>query len=207
MDEDASVIRLLLVHDTTLMRSALAALLGVERDLDVLTAPWRYALGLARDWKAQVFVVDGDCRGSDLPDTATQLADPTMTGERPLLLLARQGRPGLLRRASQANVLGYVNKDSSPERLLAGIRRVAAGERYVDESLASDFLRAADMPLTCRELTVLSAAAEGASVAEIAKSLHLSGGTVRNYLAAVIRKTGARNRVDAIRIARGSGWI
>ncbi|WP_407562136.1 LuxR C-terminal-related transcriptional regulator [Streptomyces sp. 184] len=191
------MIRVLLVHETKLIRSALAALLGGEQDFDVLTMSGRHERRPEDDWQAQVCVVDGDGEWPGLLGTSAER----------LVILTEAGRPGLLRRASQADVRGFVSKDSSPERLIAGIRRVATGERYVDEALACDFLRAADMPLTRRELTVLAAAAEGAPVAEIAAALHLAGGTVRNYLAAVIRKTGARNRVDAIRIADSAGWL
>ncbi len=191
------MIRVLLIHDTMLIRSALAALLGGEQDLDVLATAWPHSRGPAADWQAQVCVVDGDGEWSGLPGTAAER----------MVILTEAGRPGLLRRASQADVRGFVSKDSAPERMIAAIRRVATGERYIDEALAWDFLRAADMPLTSRELAVLAAAAEGAPVAEIAAALHLAGGTVRNYLAAVIRKTGARNRVDAIRIADSAGWL
>lgn len=124
-----------------------------------------------------------------------------------LLVLASAHRPGLLKRALEAGALGYVDKAGTPEQLLRGIRRVAQGERFVTDSLGFGFLKAAEMPLTRRELSVLTLAAEGASVAEIAGSLHLSHGTVRNYMAAITRKTGARNRVDAIRISQGQGWL
>ncbi|MBH5334593.1 response regulator transcription factor [Streptomyces pactum] len=134
-------------------------------------------------------------------------AAPAPAGGAALLALARRERPGSLRRAYEARALGFVNRDAPPGRLLDGIRRLAKGERFVDESLGFGFLRAADIPLTRRELSVLSLAAEGASTAEIAGSLHLSNGTVRNYLAAITRKTGARNRVDAIRISRVAGWV
>ena len=122
-------------------------------------------------------------------------------------MLATADRPGLLRRAIEADALGYGDKKGSPDRLVHGIRRVAQGERFVDDSLGFGFLKAAEMPLTRRELSVLSLAAEGASVAEIAGNLHLSHGTVRNYMAAITRKTGARNRIDAIRISHGEGWL
>lgn len=100
-----------------------------------------------------------------------------------------------------------MDKEGSPQNLLRGIRRVAEGERFVNDSLGFGFLQAAEMPLTRRELSVLTLAAEGASIAEIAGSLHLSHGTVRNYMAAITRKTGARNRIDAIRISQGRGWL
>lgn len=122
-------------------------------------------------------------------------------------MLASANRPGLLKRALEAGALGYVDKAGPPEQLLHGIRKVAQGERFINDSLGFGFLKAAEMPLTRRELSVLTLAAEGASVAEIAGNLHLSHGTVRNYMAAITRKTGARNRVDAIRISQGQGWL
>ncbi|WP_079133291.1 response regulator transcription factor [Streptomyces sp. FXJ1.172] len=116
-------------------------------------------------------------------------------------------RPGLLKRAAEAGVLGFVDKAGSPDRLLRASRSVASRERFVDASLGFGFLKAAQTPLTGRELSVLSLAAGAASIAEIAGSLHLSNGTVRNYMASITRKTGARNRIDAIRISRGEGWV
>ncbi len=124
-----------------------------------------------------------------------------------LLVLGSAHRPGPLRRAFEADALGFVDKEGSPGQLAVGIRQVAAGRRFVDGSLGFGFLQAAEMPLTQRELSVLTLAAEGASVAEIAGTLHLSNGTVRNYMSAITRKTGARNRVDAIRISQGEGWL
>jgi two-component system response regulator DesR len=201
------VIRVLLVHDTHLMRSALVALLAEERDLEVVPASWRTAPSKARSLQPHVCVVDVECPGSATLSAAAEFAKHAAGRGSALLVLATASRPGLLRRAFDARALGYVNKDAGPERLLTGIRKVASGERFVDDSLGFDFLRAAEMPLTPRELSVLSLAAEGASVSEIARKLHLSNGTVRNYMAAITRKTGARNRVDAIRISQGAGWV
>lgn len=203
------MIRVLLVHDTWLMRSALTALLGREHDIEVAATPWRNAPRRARSLRPQVCVVDVECPGAEQGNVAqlAELQDHAVGQECALLVLATASRPGLLRRASQARALGFVNKDAPPEELVRGIRRVARGERFVDNSLAFDFLQAADIPLTPRELSVLSLAAEGASIGEIARVLHLCNGTVRNYMAAITRKTGARNRVDAIRISRVAGWL
>ncbi|WFB09811.1 response regulator transcription factor [Streptomyces sp. LX-29] len=208
------MIRVLLVHDSRLLRSALAALIAAEPDIEVIETPWDQADGRARLLKPHVCVVDTDCTGvvgAALVESLGRLAGRTgRRGEeegRPLLVLANPKRPGPLRRAYEARALGFVNKDAPPGRLLDGIRHVAKGERYVDDSLGFGFLQAAEIPLTQRELSVLSLAAGGASIAEIANSLHLSNGTVRNYMAAITRKTGARNRVDAIRISRGAGWV
>ncbi|MFG2191396.1 LuxR C-terminal-related transcriptional regulator [Streptomyces sp. NPDC048639] len=195
------------MHDTSLLRSALGALLGREPDLEVVQASWDTAPRQARSLQPDVCVVDVDCPGSTTLANAREFAHTVAHRGTALLVLASPARPGLLRRAFDARALGYVNKDAGPQRLLQGIREVAGGRRFVDESLAFGFLRAVEMPLTPRELKVLELAAEGATVGEIARGLHLSQGTVRNYMSAITRKTGARNRVDAIRISRSAGWL
>ncbi|MGY6026657.1 LuxR C-terminal-related transcriptional regulator [Streptomyces spinosirectus] len=202
------MIRVLLVHDACLVRSVLAEWLRREPDFRVEDTPWRGAHGRARLLRPDVCAAD-----LEAADTygVPPLADLCLRGQdeiRPrLLVLASAHRPGLLKRAIEAGATGYVDKAGSPDHLVRGIRRVASGGRFVDDSLGYGFLKAAEMPLTRRELSVLSLAAEGASVAEIAGSLHLSHGTVRNYMAAITRKTGARNRIDAIRISQGEGWL
>ncbi|MFJ3669345.1 LuxR C-terminal-related transcriptional regulator [Streptomyces sp. NPDC090106] len=202
------MIRVLLVHDECLVRSVLAEWLRREPDLEVWDAPWRGAPGRLPGVRPDVCAADlerADTHGipplGDLAGRARGTAGPG------LLVLAGANRPGQLKRAVQAGALGYVDKEGTPDRLVEGIRRVAEGKRFVDDSLGFGFLKAAEMPLTRRELSVLVLAAEGASVAEIARSLHLSHGTVRNYMAAITRKTGARNRIDAIRISQGEGWL
>lgn len=204
------LIRVLVAHDTSLVRSALAALLGREPDFDVTDTEWHEMDEPGRCPGAQVCVVDADCPGwRRHADSFAAASAGAHKGadDGALIVLTSSGKPGSLRRAYAADALGFVNKDRSADRLPAAIRRVAEGKRFVDESLAVEFLQAADMPLTPRELSVLSLSAEGASVGEIARSLHLCNGTVRNYLAAITRKTGARNRVDAIRISRFAGWV
>jgi two-component system response regulator DesR len=213
----AELIRVLVAHDTSLLRSAIAALLVKEPDFDVTDAGWHQVGEAGRcTGRPHVCVVDADCPGwRRHTDRATgpggsgagAAAAQMVHQECGVIVLTSSGKPGSLRRAYEADVLGFVNKDRSADRLPAAIRAVAEGKRFVDESLAVEFLQAADMPLTPRELSVLSLSAEGASVTEIARSLHLCNGTVRNYLAAITRKTGARNRVDAIRISRFAGWV
>ncbi|MEU7315033.1 response regulator transcription factor [Streptomyces sp. NPDC007083] len=205
------MIRVLLVHDVRILRCALAALVGREPDMAIEAAPAKDAMRLARTLTADVCVVDADVtKRSPLDELAgfsrtgaARSADATQR----LLVLVSQHCPGALRRALDVGARGFVCKDALPEQLVTGIRRVAAGERFVDNALAGTFLRASEAPLSERELTVLSAAAEGASVGEIARHLGLSTGTVRNYMSAITRKTGARNRVDAIRISQGAGWL
>lgn len=202
-----AVIRVLLVHDSSLVRSVLAEWLSREPDLGVDDAPWQAAPGRARSLRPDVCAADLDYTGRYGIPPLGELCGRGGERQPRLLVLATADRPGLLRRAVEAGALGYVDKAGSPERLVRGIRCVAAGERFVDNTLGLGFLKASQIPLTRRELSVLSLAAEGASIAEIAGSLHLSRGTVRNYMAAITRKTGARNRVDAIRISQGEGWL
>ncbi|MFJ8649254.1 DNA-binding response regulator [Streptomyces sp. NPDC093546] len=214
--------KVLVLHSVALLRSALAALLTKESEgsgesgepgesegaFDVSTCGWRTALRQAESLTPDVCVVDLDCPGTATLWEEGRPGGGTGLGSRiGLLVLASAGRPGALRKAFEARALGYVDKDGSPRRLVRAIRKVAAGERFVDESLAFGFLEASRMPLTARELSVLARAAEGESIAEIARGLHLSNGTVRNYMASATRKVGARNRIDAIRISQGAGWV
>ncbi|MFI1645501.1 LuxR C-terminal-related transcriptional regulator [Streptomyces avidinii] len=200
--------KVLVLHSVCLVRSALAALLRSEGDFEVTSSGWRAAARQAEFLRPDVAVVDLDCPGV----SAALLADAGATrllpdSSAPLLVLARADTPGSLRRAFRTRARGYVDKDGSPARLVRAIGKVAAGERFIDAALASAFMEADPMPLSPRELSVLSRAAEGDSIAEIAHALHLASGTVRNYMAAVTRKTGARNRIDAIRISRRAGWV
>ncbi|KOU28785.1 MULTISPECIES: LuxR C-terminal-related transcriptional regulator [Streptomyces] len=200
--------KVLVLHNVCLVRSALAALLRSEGDFEVTSSGWRAAARQAEFLRPDVAVVDLDCPGVSaalLEDAgATRLLPDSAA---PLLVLARADTPGSLGRAFRTRALGYVDKDGSPERLVRAIGKVAAGERFIDATLASAFMEADPMPLSPRELSVLARAAEGDSIAEIAHALHLASGTVRNYMAAVTRKTGARNRIDAIRISRRAGWV
>ncbi|MET7455258.1 response regulator transcription factor [Streptomyces sp. NPDC005574] len=202
------MIRVLLVHDACLVRSVLAEWLRREPDLGVYDTPWRSASTGVRSLRPDVCAADLECEEAyGIPPLGELFARGPGPARPRLLVLADANRPGLLKRALEAGALGYVDKGGSPEHLVKGIRDVAKGKRFVDDSLGFGFLKAAEMPLTRRELSVLTLAAEGASVAEIAGNLHLSHGTVRNYMAAITRKTGARNRIDAIRISQGEGWL
>ncbi|GGT84536.1 MULTISPECIES: response regulator transcription factor [Streptomyces] len=201
------MIRVTVVYEAQLLRAALVELLrsgGVE----VVASMSHWPQGPASVTSApDVYVADAECLAPSATAPApASVSASVVEGGSALLALIPAQRPGVLRRAHAAGATGFVDKNGSKERLLEAVHRVARGERFIDETLALGFLQAAEMPLTRRELSVLSLAANGAPVAEIAGALHLSKGTVRNYMASVIRKVGARNRVDAIRIAQGAGW-
>ncbi|MBZ6226793.1 response regulator transcription factor [Streptomyces olivaceus] len=197
------MVRVLVVHDALLLRSALAQLLLSAGRLEVTSMSSRGEES-DDDLPADVCVVDGEC----LEGLETLCHTPywERCGTR-LVVLAAPERPGVLRRAFDAGALGFVAKDAPSERLITAVRTVAKGERFLDERLAVALLDASRTPLTARELSVVFQAAQGSPVAEIAAALHLSRGTVRNYLASAIRKVGARNRVDAIRIVQRAGWM
>ncbi|MDK1474914.1 response regulator transcription factor [Streptomyces sp. 549] len=199
--------RVLVVHEAVLFRSALVALLRAEPGFLVTSVGRRGLADRIRCDRPDVYTVDVDSPGSVALLEALELARGGLGQEGALLVLANADRPGTLRKAFDAGALGFVDRNAPAGTLAEAIRTVRRGERFVDESLAFGFLQAAEMPLTPRELTVLSLAAEGRSVADIAQSLCLSRGTVRNYMAAATRKVGARNRMDAIRISQGAGWM
>ncbi|MFI0479489.1 DNA-binding response regulator [Actinomadura sp. 9N215] len=201
------MIKVLLADDHHVVRSALAGLLNLEPDLTVVAEVDRgdEVLPAARAARPDVAVLDIDMPGLDGLAAAAVLHDalPEIT----TLVLTGHGKPGHLRRALTAGVRGFLLKTSPPEELAAGIRTVAAGQRVLDPKLALTAWDIADNPLTPRETDVLRLAAEGAEAPEIAERLHLSAGTVRNYLTAVVTKLNARNRTDAARIAREAGWL
>ncbi|MEU6752741.1 response regulator transcription factor [Spirillospora sp. NPDC046719] len=201
------MINVLLADDHHVVRSALAALLSLEPDLTVVAEVERgdAVLAAARAARPDVAVLDVDMPGLDGLAAAAALHD-ALPGVA-VMILTGHGKPGHLRRALAANVRGFLLKTAPPDELAAGIRKVAAGERVLDPQLALTAWDLADNPLTPRETDVLRLAAEGAEAPEIAARLHLSAGTVRNYLTAVVTKLNARNRTDAARIAREAGWL
>jgi two-component system response regulator DesR len=201
------VIRVLLAEDQGMMRGALATLLGLEDDLEVVAAVGRgdEVVAAAREHRADIAVLDIEMPGLNGLDAAAALRD-AVPGCR-VLIVTTFGRPGYLRRAMEAGASGFLIKDGPVEELAAAIRRVVAGETVVDPTLAAAALRAGPNPLSARERDVLAAAADGATIADIAARLHLSESTVRNYLSAAIGKTGTRNRIEAVRHARDNGWL
>ncbi|MEV5824555.1 response regulator transcription factor [Spirillospora sp. NPDC052242] len=201
------MIKVLLADDHHVVRSALAALLNLEPDLTVVAEVERgdEVLPAAARAEPDVAVLDIGMPGMDGLAAAAALheAAPAIA----TLVLTGHGGPGHLRRALTAHVRGFLLKTAPPEELADGIRKVAAGERVLDPRLALTAWDLADNPLTPRETDVLRLAAEGAEAPEIAARLHLSAGTVRNHLTAVVAKLNARNRTDAARIAREAGWL
>jgi two-component system response regulator DesR len=201
------MIRLLLADDQALVRTALATLLELEDDFTVVAQVGRgdEVVEAALAHTPDVALLDVEMPGMDGLAAAAVLRNAA-PGCRVIILTAF-GRPGYLRRAMEAGALGYVVKDTEAEQLADAVRRVARGERVVDPALAAATLAGGPSPLTGRERDVLVAARSGATIADIARHLFLSEGTVRNYLSAAIAKTEARNRAEAVRIADERGWL
>jgi two-component system response regulator DesR len=203
-------IRLLLADDQSLVRGALAALLNLESDLEVVAEVGRgdEVLAAAREHRVDVALVDIEMPGLD-GITATRQLTSGGSGVRgcKVLIVTTFGRPGYLRKAMASGASGFVVKDTPARQLADAVRRVHAGLRVVDPALAADSLTYGDTPLTERETEVLRAAADGATAADIAGRLHLTEGTVRNHLSSAIGKTGARTRAEAVRMAEDNGWL
>ena len=200
-------IRLLLADDQALVRGALATLLGLEPDMEVVAEVGRgdEVVEAARRTSPDVALIDVEMPGLD-GIAATAALHEALPAVR-VLIVTTFGRPGFLRRALQAGASGFVVKDTPARQLAEAVRRVSAGLRVVDPALAADSLSGGESPLTARETEVLLAARDGGSVADIARHVSLSEGTVRNHLSSAIGKTMARNRADAVRIADEFGWL
>jgi two-component system response regulator DesR len=200
-------IRILLADDQALVRSALAALLELEDDFEVVGQVGRgdEVVAAARDKQPDVALLDIEMPGLDGLAAAAALTHEVAACR--VIIVTTFGRPGYLRRAMESGALGFVVKDAPAEQLADAIRRVSRGLRVVDPALAAATLAGGVSPLTGRERDVLVAARDGATVADIAGRLFLSEGTVRNYLSAAIAKTGVRNRVEAVRVADERGWL
>ncbi|MCX5086414.1 DNA-binding response regulator [Streptomyces sp. NPDC056121] len=200
-------VRILLAEDVHMIQGALVALLQLEPDLHVVSTVDRgdTIVAAALESKPDVAVIDIDLPGIDGLTAAAELHERLPSCR--TLILTSLGRPGTLRRALSAQVSGFLLKDSPPSQLALAVRSVATGRRVVDPQLALSAWDSPENPLSPRELEVLRLAARGAEAAEIAGCLYLSKGTVRNYLTAIVGKLGARNRIDAIRIAEEAGWL
>lgn len=201
------MIRILIAEDQGMVRGALAALLAFEPDLEVVAevSAGDRVLAAAREHRPDVALLDIEMPGIDGIEAAAALRREVP--DCIPLILTTFGRPAYLRRALEAGASGFLVKDAPAERLANAIRRAATGERVVDPELAANALAEGESPFTPREREVLEAGAGGAPISELAERLHLSEGTVRNYLSAAIGKTGARNRVEAWGIARERGWV
>jgi len=201
------VIRVLIAEDQGMVRGALKALLAMEGDIEIVAETDRAdeVLGLAERTKPDVALLDIEMPGGDGITAAGQLRRELPACR--TLILTTFGRPGFLRRAMESGASGFLLKDAPAHELALAIRRTMAGERVVDPGLAAAALSSGISPLSEREREVLVAGQNGASIAEIAKALFLSEGTVRNYLSSAIQKLEVNNRTEAARVAEDQGWL
>ncbi|MFD7862350.1 MULTISPECIES: response regulator [unclassified Streptomyces] len=202
-----SMIRLLLAEDQSMVREALATLLGLEPDIEVVAQVARgdEVVAAAGAHEVDVALLDIEMPGMTGIEATAELrrAHPGVK----VVVVTTFGRPGYLRRAMEAGADAFLVKDAPAAELAAAVRKVLAGERVIDPTLAAAALADGASPLTERERDVLRVAADGSTNAEIAAALHLSQGTVRNYLSMAIQKMAARNRAEAVRLAREKGWL
>ncbi|MEZ0071156.1 two-component system response regulator DesR [Planotetraspora sp. GP83] len=206
-DRLSPVIRVMLAEDQSMIRGALASLLGLEPDIEVVgeAATGDEALAVAVTTKPDIALLDIEMPGMDGITAAGEIR--RRLPECQVMILTTFGRPGYLRRAMEAGAAAFLVKDSPARELAAAIRRVLAGERVIDPGLAAAALSAGPNPLSARERDVLAAAVDGSTISDIARRLHLSEGTVRNYLSSAIQKTAARNRIEAVQRAQAQGWL
>ncbi|MEJ3655841.1 response regulator transcription factor [Actinomycetes bacterium KLBMP 9759] len=201
------MIKVLLAEDMHMLRGALVALLTLEPDIEVVAelASGDLVMAEAQRLRPDVAVLDIDLPGKDGLTLAAEMHDELPSCR--TLILTNLGRPAMVRRALDAKVNGFLLKDAPSERLANAVRQVAAGRRVIDNDLALAAWDSDKCPLGARELETLQLVAQGLGADDIAAKLFLSPGTVRNYLTNAVTKVNARNRVDAIRIARESGWM
>jgi two-component system response regulator DesR len=201
------VIRVLLADDQALVRGALASMLRLESDLEVVAelGDGTAVLEAARRTTPDIALLDVQMPGRDGLAVAAELRHAVP--ECRVIICTTFSRPGYLARALAAGAAGFVVKDSPPEQLVDAIRRVHSGLRFIDPGLAAQAREIAVNPLTDREADVLRATAEGGTVADIAHAVGLSTGTVRNHLVSAIAKTQARTRAEAARLAEQNGWL
>ena len=190
-----------------MVRGALSALLSLEEDVEIVAEASRgdEVVPAALNVLPDVALLDIEMPGGDGLSAAAALKERLPSCR--VVILTTFGRAGYLRRAMESGAVGFLLKDAPASDLAAAIRRVMAGERVVDPALAAAALSEGETPLTGREREVLSASANGATIEDIAAKLYLSEGTVRNYLSTAIKKLGARNRVEAARLAEQKGWL
>jgi two-component system response regulator DesR len=201
------MIRVLLAEDQAMMRGAIAVLLDLEDDVEVVAqvADGRDIVPVALDVRPDVALLDIELPGVSGLDAAASLA--AQLPQCRVVVVTTFGRPGYLQRAMAAGAVGFLVKDGPVEGLAEAIRQVVAGRTVIDPELAGAALRTPPSPLTHRERDVLAAAESGSTVSDIAGLLHLSESTVRNYLSDAIGKTGTRNKTEAALLARRNGWL
>ncbi|TME07803.1 MAG: response regulator transcription factor [Chloroflexi bacterium] len=201
------MIRVLLAEDQAMVRGALAALLNLEEDIEVVAEAARgdEVVPAALSTQPDVALVDIEMPGGDGLHAAQALRERLPSCR--VVILTTFGRSGYLRRAMESGAVGFLLKDAPARELAVALRRVMEGARVVDPQLALAALSEGDNPLTGREREVLSAALSGASLADIAAGLYLAEGTVRNHLSVAMQKVGARNRMEAARLAEQKGWL
>lgn len=200
------MIRVLLADDEGMIRSALAALLRLEEDIDVVAecADGEEAVEAAIRLRPDICLLDLEMPGLDGVEVAKRLTRSIPTR---CIIVTRHARPGVLRRALAAGVAGFLPKSRGADEVAAIIRRVAAGGRYVDPEIAADALSDERCPLTDRELDVLRAGRRGETTGQIARTLSLAPGTVRNHVSAILAKLAAQTRQQAVLMAEERGWI
>lgn len=201
------MIRVLLAEDQAMVRGALAALLALEEDIDIVSEASRgdEVVPAALATTPDAALLDIEMPGGDGLTAAAALAERLSSCR--VIILTTFGRAGYLRRAMENGAAGFLLKDAPPEELASAIRRVVEGEMVVDPALAAEALSEGVSPLTEREREVLVASKNGATIREAAGKLYLSEGTVRNYLSTAIKKLGTRNRAEAARLAERKGWL
>jgi two-component system response regulator DesR len=200
-------IRILLAEDQAMVRGALAALLSLEGDIEIVAevSCGDDVLPTALVALPDVALLDIEMPGGDGLSAAAALKEKLPSCR--TIILTTFGRTGYLKRAMESGAAGFLLKDAPSAELASAIRRVMTGERVIDSALAASALSERGNPLTDRERDVLFAAAGGATIRDIATKLYLSEGTVRNYLSVAIQKLGVRNRVEAVQLAERKGWL
>jgi len=200
-------VRVLLAEDQAMVRGAIAALLALEEDIEIVAEASRgdEVVALALESGPDVALLDVEMPGGDGLDAAAALREKLPSCR--VIILTTFGRAGYLKRAMENGATGFLLKDAPSSELAKAIHRVMRGDRVVDPDLAALALSAGDNPLTEREREVLAASEGGATIEDVAARLYLSEGTVRNYLSAAIKKLGTRNRVEAARLAQQRGWL
>ncbi|MFK3621134.1 response regulator transcription factor [Corynebacterium hesseae] len=200
-----NAIRVLIAEDQSLVRGALTALLNTEPDIEVVAGcgSGTKVAELVAKHSVDVALLDIEMPGMNGIDAAKSIASTDCRS----LIVTTFGRSGYVKRALEAGIDGFLVKDTPPDELADAIRRVHSGLRVIDPQLAQDILFAPDNPLSEREIEVCRLLVRGLGSADIASQLHLSGGTVRNHVSAIMAKTRAGNRFEAARRAEANGWI